>query len=83
MSQENVETVRRWSDAFNDRDWDTFAALMDAKIEYDASLIDSDVIHGRDAVVSFLRRVEKELWSAIRYESLRRRTCPRMASFSE
>ena len=37
MSQENVETVRRWSDAFNDRDWDTFAALMDAKIEYDAS----------------------------------------------
>ena len=34
----------------------------------DASLIDSDVIHGRDAVVSFLRRVEKELWSAIRYE---------------
>jgi ketosteroid isomerase-like protein len=68
MSQENVETVRRWSDAFNDRDWDTFAALMDAKIVYDASLIDSDVIHGRDAVVSFLRRVEKELWSAIRYE---------------
>jgi hypothetical protein len=67
MSQENVETVRRWSDAFNDRDWDTFAALMDAKIVYDASLIDSEVIHGRDAVVSFLR-VEKELWSAIRYE---------------
>jgi ketosteroid isomerase-like protein len=68
VSQENVEIVRRWNDAFNDRDWDTFAALLDPNVEYDASLLDSQVIRGRDAVVKWLQKAEKDLWSEIRYE---------------
>ena len=40
MSQENVELVYRFTDAFNRRDLDSFLALCDAEVEYFSHLVE-------------------------------------------
>ncbi len=39
MSQEIVDRVTEWADAFNRRDWDAFAAFMDEDVELESRLV--------------------------------------------
>jgi ketosteroid isomerase-like protein len=57
VSQENVEIVRRFYDAFNRRDREDVAALLHPQIEwhtYAAPLIGVGAIHGRDEALRFM-----------------------------
>jgi ketosteroid isomerase-like protein len=52
MSQENVETLRRSVEAFNDRDLDTFMEMCDPQVTLHTppDIPDAAVYHGRDEV---------------------------------
>ena len=69
MSGENVEIVRRWIEAYNRRDMETWCGLIDPEIEYhDAPGLPGGGVHrGREA---FRRHVESyiEAWSESRIE---------------
>lgn len=56
MSQENVETVRGWIEAFNRRDLDALSRLNDPAIEWQTSIEDPDATthRGRDAVQRYI-----------------------------
>ena len=54
MSQENVEIVTRWLDAYNRRDLETLRALHDPDVELDWSAspgVQAGVYRGIDAVL--------------------------------
>ena len=56
MSQENVEVLRAWIEAFNRREHDVIAELHDSAIEWQTSAEDPDAtIHrGREAVRRYI-----------------------------
>ncbi len=55
MSQENVELVRRFIDAFGRRDRETFAALLHPEVEWHTFVTPllgiAETMHGRDELV--------------------------------
>jgi ketosteroid isomerase-like protein len=51
MSRENVELARRAYDAFNQRDWDAFLALMDDEVDAESRLVAIEGgYHGHDGL---------------------------------
>ena len=56
MSQENVERLRSWIEAFNGRDFETIAKLDDPAIEWRTSVEDPDASthRGEEAVQRYL-----------------------------
>jgi ketosteroid isomerase-like protein len=56
MSQENVERLRRWVEAFNRRDFETIATLDHPAIEWRTSAEDPDASthRGQEAVQGYL-----------------------------
>ena len=57
MSQENVEVVHRFTDAYNRRDPEAVAALIHPEVVWHtlaAPLFGIEVIHGRDKVIRFM-----------------------------
>ena len=57
MSQENVEIVRRFVDAYNRRDREAVAAVIHPEVEWHTMagpLLGVEAVHGRDAALSFM-----------------------------
>jgi ketosteroid isomerase-like protein len=70
MSQENVEIVRRWYDAFNRGDIDAVIALLAPGFEFDTtrSLFLNRGIFGPDLVRTWMAEW-REHWASSRYEA--------------
>jgi ketosteroid isomerase-like protein len=72
MSQENVETVRRFGDAYRRSDWETLVECMDRDI-----FIRTDPrwpeqrIYGRDAALAFYRGLRESVGPDTREEEIR------------
>jgi ketosteroid isomerase-like protein len=64
MSQENVEVIRRWFDAWNRADLDTFSSFFDADAEVitDPSWMESGPFKGRDAIREWYEGL-REAWA--------------------
>jgi ketosteroid isomerase-like protein len=65
MSQENVELMRAWTDAFNAHDIEAMIALCDPDIDFHSTFaaIGGADYHGHDGVRSWHRDIE-ETWGA-------------------
>ncbi len=51
MSQENVELYHRSVEAFNQRDWDLFVALIDVEVEVESRLVAMEgTYHGHEGL---------------------------------
>jgi ketosteroid isomerase-like protein len=57
MSQDNVELMREWNEAFNRRDLDAWLALMDPNIEITSSFMGGE-LHGHEGACEWLLEVE-------------------------
>ncbi len=69
MSQENVEIVRRMTDAWSDHDRDALGALLhpDAVFHSAVTNVVGETFNGRDEILAVFDRWDEE-WSAIRWE---------------
>jgi ketosteroid isomerase-like protein len=68
MSQENVEIVKRLTDAFHRRDIDAFAQLTTVDVEWEpvfAAQVEGAVYRGRAGIEAFLRELS-ETWGEFR-----------------
>jgi ketosteroid isomerase-like protein len=68
MSQENVEMVKRLTDAFHRRDIDAFANLTTPDVEWVpvfAARVEQTVYRGREGIEAFLRELS-ETWEMFR-----------------
>ena len=63
MSQDDLEVIRRWLDAWNSADLDTFADLFDGDVEVitDPSWMEAGPFNGRAAVRSWYEGL-RESW---------------------
>ena len=69
VTEESLEIVRRWNDAFNDRDWRAYAAALTEDVEFNVGGgLDVDVHVGRESAVASVRERYDELWSEMRAE---------------
>ena len=75
MSQENVQLVRRFIDAFNQRDRETFAALLHPEVEWHSFVTPllglAETIRGRDELLRVtFERIPKVLddWHSVSLE---------------
>ena len=69
MSQENVEVVRRFVDAYNRRDAAAVAALLHPEVEWHVRAgpsIGLETLRGRDAALSFIFEEIPDAWSDFR-----------------
>jgi ketosteroid isomerase-like protein len=57
MSQDNVELMREWNEAFNRRDLDAWLALMDPNIEITSSFMGGE-LHGHEGACEWLLELE-------------------------
>ena len=69
MSEENVEIVRRMTDAWNRRDLEALLALADPEIEYvnSPTAVEPGTRHGHDGLTAVLR-AQWEMLSGARLE---------------
>ena len=69
MSEENVETLRRGLEAFNQRDWDAFVAICDTEVENfpPREWPENTPIRGAEAIWEFFVGAE-EAWEEGPYE---------------
>jgi ketosteroid isomerase-like protein len=59
MSQENVEMVRRWNTAYNERDLDTLLRLTDPNFEFRSIFVGIEsVFRGHDGLRSYFEQVD-------------------------
>jgi ketosteroid isomerase-like protein len=68
MSRENVEIVKRLTDAFHRRDIDAFAKLTTPDVEWVpvfAARVEQSVYRGREGIEAFLRELS-ETWEMFR-----------------
>jgi ketosteroid isomerase-like protein len=67
MSQENVEIVRRFIDAFNARELETFAAMTTPDFEWTTSMmaVEGEVFWGREGIETYFERM-REVWDDFR-----------------
>jgi ketosteroid isomerase-like protein len=67
MSQENVELVKRFSEAFNERELEAFAAMTTDDFEWTTSMmaIEGDVFWGRKGIDTYFERM-REVWDDFR-----------------
>jgi ketosteroid isomerase-like protein len=63
MSQENVDLVKRFVDAFNERELETFAAMTTPDFEWTTSMmaIEGEVFWGREGIDTYFKRM-REVW---------------------
>ena len=63
MSQENVELVKRFVDAFNERDVETFAAMTTHDFEWTTSTmaVEGEVFRGRAGIDTYFEHM-REVW---------------------
>ncbi len=59
MSQENVEIVKQFHDAFNDRDLERFAGLTTPDFEWSPSMvaIEGEIFLGREGIETYFDRM--------------------------
>jgi ketosteroid isomerase-like protein len=71
VSEENMETLRRYNAAGREGDWDTVAAIMDPHIvvRTDPRWPES-VFYGREAVLAWFRGLQESGGGDIRYQEL-------------
>jgi len=67
MSQENVELVKRFIGAFNERELETFAAMTTPDFEWTTSMmaVEGEVFHGREGIDTYFERM-REVWDEFR-----------------
>jgi ketosteroid isomerase-like protein len=67
MSQENVEIVKRFVDAFNERERETFAAMTTPDFEWTTSMmaVEGEVFWGREGIDTYFERM-REVWDDFR-----------------
>lgn len=67
MSQENVDTFRRGTAAYNDGDWDAALATMDPDVEFDLSraVPEMQTYRGHEGVKAFWRMLN-DVWREFR-----------------
>jgi ketosteroid isomerase-like protein len=67
MSQENVELVARFIDAFNERELEAFAAMTTTDFEWTTSMmaIEGEVFRGRAGIDTYFERM-REVWDDFR-----------------
>jgi ketosteroid isomerase-like protein len=59
MSQENVEIVRRWNDAYNRRDFETLIELTDPDFEFKSLFLAIEsVFRGYDGLRAYFKAIE-------------------------
>jgi ketosteroid isomerase-like protein len=70
VSQENVEIVKRFADAFNERDVETFVALTTPEFEWTTSMatVEGEVFIGRKGIETYFERMI-ESWAEFRVVS--------------
>jgi ketosteroid isomerase-like protein len=63
MSDENVEIVRRWIDAFNDGGIEKAIGFMDPEIEWTTTTayLEAGTYHGHDGVRQFVQRASTQV----------------------
>jgi len=67
MSQQNVEIVKRFVEAFNERDVETFAAMSTADFEWVTSMaaVEGETFSGREGIETYFARM-REAWEEFR-----------------
>jgi len=67
VSQENVELVKRFMDAFNARELETFAAMTTPDFEWTTSMmaVEGEVFRGREGIDTYFERM-REVWDEFR-----------------
>jgi ketosteroid isomerase-like protein len=65
VSQENVEIVRRLVEAFNDRDDEVLASMLDAEIEFES--LTMQTYKGSDGLTGYRRNLD-DAWAEWRTE---------------
>ena len=67
MSQENIELVRQFIDAFNGRELETFAAMTTPDFEWTTSMmaVEGEVFWGREGIDTYFERM-REVWDEFR-----------------
>jgi ketosteroid isomerase-like protein len=67
MSQANVELVKRFMDAFNARELETFAAMTTHDFEWTTSMmaVEGEVFCGREGIETYFARM-REVWDDFR-----------------
>ncbi|MEK6326115.1 MAG: nuclear transport factor 2 family protein [Actinomycetota bacterium] len=71
MSQQNVEIVRRSIEAWNRRDWDRAAKLLDPAVELHGTIggLEEDVVvRGPDGIRQRFEIEDNEIWDEHRFE---------------
>ncbi len=67
MSQENVELVKQFIGAFNERDLERFAGLATPDFEWTTSMmaVEGEVFWGREGIETYFERM-REVWDEFR-----------------
>ena len=59
MSQENVEIVRRWNTAYNERDFDTLLGLTDPNVEFRSIFVGIEsMFRGHDDFRTYFKEID-------------------------
>jgi ketosteroid isomerase-like protein len=67
ISEQNTEIVKRFIEAFNDRDVDTFAAMTTPDFEWTTSMtaVEGEIFWGREGIDTYFARM-REAWHEFR-----------------
>jgi ketosteroid isomerase-like protein len=67
VSQENVEIIKRFVDAFNERELETFAAMTTPDFEWTTSMmaVEGEVFCGREGIDTYFERM-RDVWDDFR-----------------
>jgi ketosteroid isomerase-like protein len=67
VSQENVQIIKQFMDAFNERKLETFAAMTTHDFEWTTSMmaVEGEVFWGREGIETYFERM-REVWDDFR-----------------